>query len=291
MRNWEGIEEFLAVVEAGGFTAAARRLGVSPSHVSRQVAGLEDRLGIKLLARSTRMVRLTEAGASYHGRIVGLAAGIEEANRAAAGEAAQLEGLIRLSAGGSFAEDRLAPVMVDFARLHPGLRIEMDFNTRNVDLVEEGFDFAVRYGELGDSDLIARRLTLRPIACAAAPHYLAERGVPTHPTALERHDCILANRNLWRFAEPGTGAPIEVRVRGRWRGTNARAMCAAAEAGLGVVYTSLETVDAAIADGRLTRLLEGFEEPARASWIVYPERRHMPLRVRRAIDHVIAAFA
>ena len=189
MALWDGLEEFLMVVEAGGFTAAARRLGVSASHVSRQVARLEDRLGVKLLARSTRVVRLTDAGRDYHARVAGLVAGLEEANQSAAGDRAQIAGRIRVSAAGPFAEQFVAPALARFASLHPKLSVTIDFNSRLLNLTEEGFDFAIRVGELEDSSLIARKMfPYRRIVCGS-PAYLAVRGAPATPADLVGHEC------------------------------------------------------------------------------------------------------
>ena len=287
---WEGLQEFLTVVETGGFTAASRRLGVSASHVSRQVARLEDRIGIKLLARTTRVVRLTEAGADYHARVADLAAGVEEANQAAAGAQAELAGRIRVSAGGAFAEEHVAPALAAFARDHPRITIELDFGARNVDLVDEGFDFAIRYGVLAESRLIARRLAGRQMVCAASPGYLAASGTPAHPSELRRHSCLRLGSDRWHFTDPQTGDPIVVRIGGRWSANSGKAVRAAAVAGLGITYIASLNVRDALDSGALVPLLEGYEDRTRSSWIVYPERRHMPLRVRRAIDHLLDVF-
>ncbi len=285
MHQWDGIEEFLAVVDAGGFTAAAMRLNVSASHVSRQVARLEDRLGVKLLARTTRSVRLTDEGADYHARVADLAAGIGEANQAAAGARAELVGRIRVSAAGPLAEQRVAPVLARFALDNPGVKVEMDFNSRMINLIEEGFDFAIRYGVLAESGLVARRLAKRTMVCAASPAYLAKHGTPRHPGELRNHACLITNNDRWTFADPETGKPIDVRVRGPWRAINPHAIRVAALEGLGVMYAP--RIFLGDSEDRLTPLLQGYEDRSRATWIVYPERRHLPLRVRRAMDFVI----
>lgn len=290
MSPWDGIQEFLMVVETGGFTPASRRLGVSASHISRQVARLEDRLGVKLFARSTRVVRLTDAGAEYHARVADLAAGIDEANQAAAGAQADLAGRIRVSAAGTLAEERVAPALARFARQNPRIAIEIDFDTRNVDLIDQGFDFAIRYGVLADSGLIARKLAKRTMVCAASPDYLARRGVPQHPSDLRRHDCLRTRQDRWLFQDPHSGDPIDLRVQGPWTANNGHALRAAAVEGLGVAYTPDVNLVAALEQGHLQSILQGYEDTSRANWIVYPERRHVPLRVRRAIDYLIAAF-
>ena len=290
MSPWEGIQEFITVVDTGSFTHAARRLGVSASHVSRQVARLEDRLNVKLLARSTRIVRLTEAGADYYARVSDLVVGIEEANQNAAGADAQLAGRIRISAAGPFAENWVAPALARFARDNSAVSIEIDFNTRNVDLIEQGFDFAVRYGVLADSGLIARKLAARPMVCAASRDYLRRRGEPDHPSELRHHDCLRTHSDKWLFNDRETGDPIEIRIGGSWISSNGHALRHAAVAGLGIAYTPLINLQPALDSGELVQILSGYEDKSRSSWIVFPERRHMPLRVRRAIDYLIDEF-
>lgn len=288
MALWDGVEEFLAVAETGSFTAGAARLGVSASHVSRQVARLEDRLGVKLFARSTRVVRLTDAGGDYFGRVSALAEELDEANQAAAGDTAELSGRIRVTAAGPFAEERVAPALARFMALHPKLSIELDFNTRYLNLIDEGFDFAVRLGDLPESGLIARRLVERPMICLAARAYLKKRGAPAHPRDLRDHACIVGNSDRWTFADPDSGEPITVRVGGRFRANNMHAIRAALREGLGIAYmTQSLGADLDASSGELVRILEGFEQPDRTSWIVYPERRHLPRRVRAAMDFLV----
>jgi len=199
-------------------------LGVSVAHVSRQGRRLEDRLGVKLLARTTRVVRLTDAGRAYHARVSVIASDIEEVNQSATGEQAELAGQIRVSAAGVFAERRVAPVLAQFASLHPRITVQMDFNSGFVDLVDQGFDFAIRYGVLPNKALIARRLTARQMVCVAAPSYLACHGAPEHPAELQSHACLITNRERWRFMNPDDDSPIDVKVRGPWRANSGPAV-------------------------------------------------------------------
>ena len=236
------------------------------------------------------MVRVTDAGRTYHARVLDLVAGIEEANQSAAGQNAALAGRIRVSAAGAFAEQRVAPLLAEFARRHPQIVIEMDFNTRFVDLIDQGFDFAIRYGVLADGAFIARKLTSRPMVCAASLAYLDRRGVPTHPRELSEHACLITNRDRWVFNAPEGGAAIQVSVGGPWRANSGPTLHAAAVAGLGIAYAPALNLQPGLDDGRLVLLLEGYEDRSRASWLVYPERRHMPLRVRRAIDFLIESL-
>jgi len=290
MSPWDGVQEFIMVVDTGGFSAAAKRLHVSASHVSRQVARLEDHLGVKLLARSTRIVRLTDAGSDYYAKVSDLMAGIEEANQRAAGTAAELAGQIRVSAAGPFAEERVAPALAKFARLNPRIQIEMDFNTRNVDLIDQGFDFAIRYGVLADSGMVAKKITRRNMVCAASPSYLDLNGVPQHPDELRHHQCLRTNSDKWVFMTPDTQKRLDVRISGNWIANNGHALRHAAIEGLGIAYAPHVNLKQGLDAKTLVPILQGYEDISRSSWIVYPERRHMPLRVRSAIDYLINNF-
>ena len=287
MSPWEGIQEFMMVVEAGSFTAAAKRLGVSSAHVSRQVARLEDRVNVKLFARSTRVVRLTDAGSDYYRKIADLTAGMEEANQAAAGADALLAGRIRVSAAGTFAKSNVARTLARFAAEHPRVTIEMDFNSRFVDLIDQGFDFAVRYGVLTHSGLIVRKLSSRKMVCVASPTYLAQHGTPSEPSQLKGHACLIMNSDRWTFIHPDTTEPLDIRVSGPWRANSGHATRMAAIEGLGISYAPLENLQNAIESGDLKPILEGYEDRSRSSWLVYPERRHLPVRVRRAMDYLV----
>ena len=287
---FEGVREFAMVAETESFTQAANRLSVSTSHVSRKISALEDRLGAKLFNRSTRIVRLTKIGADYQRRILDVIDGIEEANQIASSTNAVLAGKIRVSTAGPFAEERIASLLVEFAKEHPRVSIEMEFNSRFVDLVDQGFDFAIRYGVLPETGMIAKKLSTRAMTCAAAPAYLDKHGTPAHPNNLRKHTCLLINNGLWSFMDSKSDNEIEVRVSGQWRANSVPAIRHAAKHGLGIVYTPTDNIKSELLAGELVPILEGFEDRRRSHWIVYPERRHMPLRVRKAIDHIIEAF-
>ena len=289
MTVWDGIAEFVAVVEAESFSAAAQRLGVSTSHVSRRIAALEASLGIRLLARSTRKVRMTDAGAEYYRRCSELVAGLEEANQAVIGESTEIVGRIRVTAAGAFAEQYVAPVLADFARLHPKVSIEMDFTSRTVDLIEEGFDFAIRYGVLEDSSLIVRKLANRQIMACASPEYLQQQGTPAEPEELRDHACLISNSKRWRFQYPDGLRNIS--VSGPWSSNNGSALAAAAVRALGIVYLPRVNLAAELDAGRLVPILEDYWDKERNTWIVYPHRRHLPLRVKKAIDFLLEALA
>ncbi|NEQ51367.1 MAG: LysR family transcriptional regulator [Leptolyngbya sp. SIO3F4] len=288
MGIWDGVSEFVTVVDAGSFSAAAKRLGVSTSYVSRQVAALEARLGIRLLARSTRRVRMTDAGTEYYRRCAELVSGLEEANQVVIGETAEVVGRIRVAVAGAFAERYVAPALAEFARQHPQVQIDLNFNTRNINLIDEGFDFAIRYGLLEDSSLIARKLTSRTLVACASPDYLQTWGTPVEPDDLRDHACLRTNTDRWRFSYPD--GERFVRVSGPWRSNNGPALAAAAVMGLGIAYSPQVNLIEALEAGQLVPILQDFWDRDRATWIVYPERRHQPLRVRRAIDFLVEYF-
>lgn len=179
----DGAVELLAVVQTGAFTRAADQLGVSPAHVSRQVKALEARLGVKLLQRTTRVVRLTEAGVNYVSAVAPLIEGLHAANQRAQEASQTLRGRIRVTAGGRYAEDIVAPILADFCLVHPEVELSLDLSTRMVDLIAEGYDLGIRYGRLLDSNLIAQRLSVFPLIAVATPDYLARCGTPERPEA------------------------------------------------------------------------------------------------------------
>lgn len=288
MNAFEGITEFVAVAEAQGFSAAARRLGVSTAHVSRRVSALEASLGVQLLARTTRQVRLTEAGQNYYRRCLDLVHGLEEANELVSGEKVSLSGTLRISAAGQFTSRYVAPALADFALLHPNLSIDLDFSARLVNFVEEGIDLAIRYGRMKDSSLIARKLVDRTIVAAASPAYLERYGVPQHPADLRRHSCLITNNDLWLFDTPD--GPLDVRVRGQWRSNDADSLTHACVAGLGIAYMPRISYRNTLEDGTLVPLLEPYWTQGIGTWLLYANRRHMPPRVRLAVQFLVKRF-
>lgn len=290
MESFEGINEFVAVAESQGFSAAAKQLGCSTSHVSRQVTRLEERVGTLLLARSTRMVNLTEAGHIYYQQCKELIIALKQANEQLTSQQTQLSGVLRVSAAGAFAENYVAPALMEFAKNHPNLSIEMSFNTRMVNFIEDGFDFAIRYGQLSDSGLIARKLIERPMAAVASQHYLDQCGTPTHPEHLKHHSCIIANNDVWVFEQdkkPLSG----IRVHGRWQSNNANAVVQACRESLGIAYMPKSTFINELRTGELVPVLEPYWGRGSSSWIVYQNRRFLPQRAKLAIEYLLHYFA
>ncbi|WP_375750527.1 LysR family transcriptional regulator [Vibrio sp. HN007] len=289
MNSFDGIIEFVAVAESHGFSAASKQLGCSTSHVSRQVSRLEERLGVALLARSTRLVNLTDAGQLYYQQCRELVAGLQQANEGLSTQQVTLSGTLRVSAAGAFAEEHVAPALMAFAKLYPELTIEMDFNSRMVNFIEDGIDFAIRYGALKDSGLVARKLVDRPMAAVASLDYLTRCGEPTHPSQLKQHSCIVANNDHWLFENGGNS--ISTRVHGRWRSNNSNAVVSACEQGLGIAYMPRSSLAKGLDSGSLIPILQEFWGKGSSSWIVYQNQRFLPLRARLAIDYLVNHFS
>lgn len=288
MISFEGIAEFIAVAETQGFSSAGRRLGVSTSHVSRRVAALESSLGTALFARTTRQVRLTEAGHQYYQRCTELMHGLEEANERVSSEQVQLSGTLRVSAAGEFAEKYVAPALLEFVSAHPALSLEMDFNSRMVNFVEEGIDFSIRYGRLNDSGLVARKLAHRSLIAAASPEYLAKYGEPQHPNELARHNCLIANSDVWLF-DTDQGS-LEIKVKGKLKTNSARSLILACQSGLGITYMPKSSLGSALSDGSLQPILTSFGTKDLTTWVVYANRKYLPSRARLAINHLLNHF-
>ncbi|MFT5162292.1 MAG: DNA-binding transcriptional LysR family regulator [Alteromonadaceae bacterium] len=289
MDSFEGVIEFVAVAQRQGFSAAAKQLGCSTSHVSRQVSRLEDRLGCALFARTTRLVSLTHSGAAYYQQCKDLVIGLQQANEQLTQQQLQLNGTLRVSGAGAFAEQFVAPALMAFAQQHPELTIDMDFNSRMVNFVEDGIDFAIRYGKLEDSGLVARKLTNRSMMAVASRDYLLKQGVPKQPSELKDHSCIISNNDHWVFEH--NNVVHRIKVSGRWRSNSANAVVKACENGLGIAYMPKSNFLASIEGNTLTCVLESFWSKGASSWVVYQNRRFLPLRARLAIDYLVDHFA
>ncbi len=282
------IETFIAAVHAGSFAGAARQLDVSPALVGRRIAALEEHFGVRLIERTTRSQRLTAAGEAFLARaeaLVEAAADLEEATR---GERAALAGRIRVSGPTTIGINRLTPLVASFQRSNPGVTVDLSLSDRRVDLIAEGFDFAVRVGELHPSNLIARRVATYRFAVCAAPSWVERYGLPQRPEDLAHRQCIL-NRNMrphnkWPFEGPD--GPVSVEVGGGVEIDNGEAQLRAALFGAGVVYLPVELVGDAIKQGRLVRLLPDWPTMTMPVQILYPERRFVPARVSALMDKV-----
>jgi DNA-binding transcriptional LysR family regulator len=269
-------------VEGGGFTAAANALGVSTSFVSRQVKRLENRLQTRLLHRTTRAVSLTDIGRSFYDRSRDIIDRFDALESDMADLQKRPKGHIRMTAPGFYAENYVAPALVDFAIKYPDVSIDLDTRMHIVDLVAEGLDLAVRMSAPADSSLVARKVATRRLIVCASPEYLSRRGTPARPEDLRKHNCLNINDMQWRFAFPD--AIRSIRVRGSFNSDNGRTLVAAAVRGIGMVRITDDYVLNEISRGELRPVLEDFEVSDTATWVAYPDRHHLPTRVRLLID-------
>lgn len=293
MDRFAAMEAFVRIVEAGSFVAAAERLGISTSSLSRLIADLEQHLGARLLNRTTRRLSLTESGQAYYERSVTLLADVAEAEALAGQSAAQARGTVRLTCSHGMAEQSVAPAIAAFAERHPAVKFELIVSDRVVDLVEEGFDLAIRVGSVGSDRLVARRLGSMRLVLCAAPAYLARNGAPAAPADLARHNALTyaysASPRVWRFTD-SAGTVHDVRVAGNLHANSGDALRAAAVAGLGILYEPDFLLGAALRAGQLVRLLPDYTGAGGEIWAVYPSRRHLSLKVRLFVDHIAAVF-
>jgi len=284
MFGWEGVCEFVSVAEQGGFTAAARKLGVSVAQVSRQVAQLEDRLQAKLLLRTTRQVRLTELGDIYYRHCRQLLDNLYEAELAVGRHQAEPQGTLRITAPVSYGESRIAPLVNDFMLRYPQLEVTLTLTNQLLDLVHDGFDLAIRLGHLKDSTLIARKLAERiPYVCAS-PAYAARNGVPLSLPELAQHSCLVGNSDEWHFTLQGQ--PHTLRVQGQLHCNSGHALLDAALKGIGIIQLPDYYVYPHLASGELLELFPECRAPAEGIWALYPQNRHLSPKVRLLVDYL-----
>jgi DNA-binding transcriptional LysR family regulator len=293
MDRLAAIEAFVRVAECGSFSKAAERLHSSKSVVSRQIGALETELGARLLHRTTRALTLTEAGRSYFERAARILADLAEANAAVGQLQTAPRGRLRVSAPMSFGYLHLAPALPDFLGRYPDVELELVMNDRNVDLVDEGFDMAVRIGTLEDSSLVARKLAPMRRTVFASPAYLQARGTPASPDDLKAHECLCySNLGLsqeWRFVRPD-GRPWPVEVHGRLHANNGDALRAAALRGFGLAVLPSFFVGRDLQSGALVSVLEEFMPQDSALYAVYPHARHLSPKVRAFVDFLAEGF-
>jgi DNA-binding transcriptional LysR family regulator len=287
------IEALVNIVETGSFSKAADRLGIAKSVVSRRVSLLEEQLGVQLLQRTTRSQSLTTPGRQFYEHAARILAELDEAEQSIVDASAALRGSLRIAAPLSFGLLHLSAAVNDFLREHPGIEIDLDLNDREVNLVEEGFDMAVRIGELSDSTLVARRLgNVRFVTCAS-PDYLAQHGVPQRPQDLSTHIGLhysnVPLKQTWSFRGDGR-APVVAIPGIRMRANNSDLLAAAAAAGLGIVVSPTFIASAFITDGRLQTVLDDYSRSPVGIYAVYRPGRLMPRRVLAFADFLAERF-
>lgn len=289
MDRFRQIETFVAVATRGSLTAAAAAEGVAPAIVGRRIDALEERLGVKLLVRTTRRITLTFEGSAFLEDCQRILNDYHNAEASVSAGGVKASGHVRVTAPAGFGRRHVAPLLPPFLAMHPDVSVSLDLSDRLVDIVNEGIDVAVRIGQLDDSNLVAIRLADNQRVVVASPAYLAARGTPGHPDALQHHDCLTfgtsgSQSRGWLFTVDGQ--PVPVRVSGPLECNDGAVLHEWALAGHGLAWRSMWEVAAELASGRLVTVLDAFRAPDNAIHALFPQRRHLPLRVRMFIDHL-----
>ncbi|MFT6985663.1 MAG: DNA-binding transcriptional LysR family regulator [Psychromonas sp.] len=282
---------FLAVVKTGSFTRAAEQTKTSKSRVSQQVSSLEKTLGITLLHRSTRKIRLTDAGDSYYSECARAAAILEQARKNLNEQQDQVAGLIRLnSVGGLFSENMLAPAVIAFMQQYPDVEIQLDFSSAQVDVIAENVDLVVRMGQLNDSALIARKLMEIKTDVVASPAFIKKQGKPNQPQQLAQFNCLCGSLRKWHFQHKSSEQVQDVTVTGSLSSANGHILCRAAIEGVGIVRLNELYTDQYIQTGKLVSIFEQWQIPSSPVSLIYPKVRYKTKRIQVFVDFLIAWF-
>lgn len=283
MDRLQAMEIFVRVVETGSFSQAAREFATTQPTVTKQVAAIEQRLKVRLLNRNTRGVSPTEAGALYYEKCKAIVRDAEEADSVVRLRQGQAEGLLRIASSVGFGRRVVVPLVLEFMRQHPQLRVELSFDDRYSDLVAQGIDVSVRMGKLADSSLGARYLGVNPWLLVAAPGYLRRQGTPRAPADLARHAALIYSsvqgNDVWRLHAPG-GEATTVPVAGALRSNNLSAVLAAARAGLGIAALPWYVASDSLASGAVVQLLHDHALPEQEIHAVYPSPKLVPRKVQ-----------
>jgi DNA-binding transcriptional LysR family regulator len=287
MDKLKQIESFVGVATKGSLTATAKAEGVAPAVIGRRIDALEERLGVKLLVRTTRRVTLTHEGGAFLDDCQRVLAELANAEASVSEGGVKASGYLRVTAPAGFGRRHVAPMVPTFLSLHPEVRLSLNLSDRVVDIVNEGFDCAIRVGDLPDSSLVSVRLADNRRLCVAAPAYLQRAGTPKAPMDLHRHECLTLSSDAsqsrgWAFTVDG--AVTHLRPSGRLDCSDGQVLHEWCLQGLGIAWRSTWEVDADIQAGRLVAVLDVFRAPANGIYAVFPQRKHLPLRVRLWID-------
>jgi len=289
----DGMAVFVGVINAGSFTAAANALGHSTSYVSKEITRLEKRLGSRLLNRTTRTISLTDAGRAYFERCSQIVIDAENAERSINQLQEKPSGLLRINAPGSFGSKYLLNILPQFMHRYPEVKLEVEFNDRLINVVEEGFDVVIRVGEIKDSNLVARKFTSSRAVVVASPDYIQRKGCPKQVEDLTQHDCIayslLPTPTQWSFYKNGVRSSVTVEP---------RAMCNSAEIeiamvvqGIGVTRLPLFTCEKEVERGELKIILDDYDQIKYDVFAVYPHRQYLTAKVRAFVDFLVDEFA
>ncbi len=293
MDKLKALETFVLVAARGSLVAAARTEGVAPAIIGRRLDALEAHLGVKLLVRTTRRLTLTHEGTAFLEDCQRLLADLANAEASVSAGGMKATGHLRLTAPAGFGRRHVAPLVPWFRERHPDVTISLNLSDRVIDLATEGYDCAVRVGDLPDSSLVSVRLADNRRLCVATPQYLKQHGLPRHPNDLVHFDCLTLSSDAsqtrgWAFQLPGSDTPsgelVYLRPRGPLDCTDGQVLHEWCLAGYGIAWRSIWEVESDIAAGRLQSVLDDFAAPPNGIYAVFPQRKHLPLRVRLWID-------
>jgi DNA-binding transcriptional LysR family regulator len=289
MDRLKQIESFVSVAARGSLTAAAHAEGVAPAVIGRRIDALEERLGVKLLVRTTRKITLTHEGSAFLEDCQRLLADLASAEASVSAGGVKASGYLRVTAPAGFGRRHVAPLVPRFIAQHPDVNVSLNLSDRVVDIVNEGYDCAVRVGDLPDSSLISVRMADNRRLCVATPAYLKRAGTPKHPNDLFRHECLTLSSDAsqtrgWAFLVDG--AVTHLRPSGRLDCSDGQVLHEWCLRGLGLAWRSTWEVESDVSAGRLQVVLEDFAAPPNGIYAVFPQRKHLPLRVRLWIDFI-----
>ena len=282
--QWDGVSEFVYVAETESFTKASKKMSISTAQVSRQISALEQRLDVKLLYRTTRKVSLTEEGRVFYQHCRSVLDGLDEAERVITNLQSKPHGKIKLTAPVTYGEQQVMPLVNNFVQQYGDVEVYANLSNQRIDLVEEGYDLAIRLGKLIDSTMMAKKLGKRTNYVCASPAYLSKHGIPHSLSELNNHSCLLGTLDYWHFRE--SSKEKNIRVTGKLRYNNGFGLVDAALKGLGVVQLPDYYVQHHLESGALTTLLDNYRVPDEGIWAVYPQNRHLSPKIRLLVDYL-----
>lgn len=286
--QWQGISEFVAVAEAGNFTQGAKKLLISTAQVSRQVSELEQRLNTKLFYRTTRKVTLTEEGQLFYQQCRSILEGLETAERSLTNLQSTPQGKIKISAPVTYGERHIIPLINQFLMRYPQVEIQVQLTNKRINLIDEGYDLAIRLGQLDDSSLIAKRISSREHFVCAAPSYIKQHGRPNNISDLKQHNCLLGSADFWTFRDTHKNKRMlsnkNIRVTGSLRCNSGLGLVDAALKGIGIVQLPEYYLAKAIEQGKLEVLLSDYQREQEGIWALYPQNKFLASKVRLLID-------
>jgi len=293
MDRFENMSAFIRVVEAGSISGAADRLGVVKSAVSRRLKELEEHLGVELFHRTTRRMNLTDTGRAFYHQSARILEDVLEAELATSQAHGKLKGCLKIALPSTFGLMHMGPAISEFLQAHPQIEFDLDFNDREVDLIQEGFDLAIRIANLPDSSLIARRLAPIQTVMCASPSYLEHMGTPQAPDELIGHQCLvyslLRNFEYWYLTDTD-GKEIKTRIHPYLKASTGEFLKDAAVEGLGIILLPSFIAYKEIERGALVPILKDYKIPQIDAYAIYPQTRHLSQRVRAFVDFIVKRF-